>query len=70
MNSLTTYTQIAIIAASSPTETIGEVFPVMQQIKKESVSLGVPKYEVPIVVKKKPLTWWQKLKLIIKNLFR
>lgn len=71
MNSLTTYTQIAIIAASSPSETIGEVFPIMQTIVKKDVSLSVPKFEVPIErPKQKQPTFWQKLKLIIKNLFK
>ena len=63
MNQLAIYAQIAIIAASSPTETIGEVFPIMQTIQKESVSLSVPKFELPIekqTVKKK-LSFWQKI---------
>ena len=63
MNQLAIYAQIAIIAASSPTETIGEVFPIMQQDSKNYVPLNVPKYEVTIekpIVKKK-LTFWQRI---------
>ena len=63
MNHLATYAQIAIITAGNQTETIGEVFPIMQTIQKESVPLNVPKFEVPIekpIVKKK-LTFWQKI---------
>lgn len=65
MNHLATYAQIAIIAAGNQTETIGEVFPIMQTIQKESVPLSVPKHEIPIekpkpIVKKK-LTFWQKI---------
>jgi len=56
--------QNSIIAAGNQAETIGEVFPIMQQdLKEKEISLGVPKFEVPIekpvVVKK--LNWWQKL---------
>ncbi len=65
--------QVAIVASSHASYTIGEVFPIMQTVQKESVSLGVPKYEIPIespkpVAKKESL--WQKIVLIIKKLFR
>jgi len=66
--------QSSIIAAGNQTETIGEVFPIMQQdLKEKEISLGVPKFEVPSVkpiVKEKPPTFWQKLILTIKKLFR
>jgi len=61
--SLITYAQIAIIAAGNQTETIGEVFPIMQQDAKNYVPLGVPKFEVAIekpIVKKK-LSFWQRI---------
>jgi hypothetical protein len=61
--SLIIYAQIAIIAAGNTTETIGEVFPIMQTIAKKDVPLNVPKFEVPIeqpIVKKK-LTFWQRI---------
>lgn len=57
------YAQIAIIAAGKQTETIGEVFPIMQTIVKKDVPLNVPKFEVPIekpIVKKK-LSFWQRI---------
>ena len=63
MNHLAIYAQIAIIAAGNQTETIGEVFPIMQQDAKNYVPLSVPKFEVPIekpIVKKK-LTFWQRI---------
>jgi len=54
--------QSAIIASGSATYTVGETFPIMQQIEKEkSVSLSVPKFETVPIVKKKKLTFWQKL---------
>jgi len=58
------YCQSSIIAAGNQTETIGEVFPIMQQdLKEKEISLGIPKFEVPIekpIIKKK-INWWQKL---------
>ena len=63
--------QSAIIAAGNQTETIGETFPLMQQLDTviNEVSLGVPKYDFeqpkPIAVKKK--NWLEKLILIFKN---
>jgi len=62
-SSLAIYAQIAIIAAGNQTETIGEVFPIMQQDAKNYVPLNVPKFELPIekpTVKKK-LSFWQKI---------
>jgi len=61
-----TFAQSSIVASGNETYTIGEVFPIMQQVDTiVEVSLSVPKFETPIeapkpVVKKK-LTWWQKL---------
>lgn len=65
------YAQVAIVAAGNQTETMGEVFPIMQQLDTvvNEVSLGVPKYNFeqpkPIAVKKK--NWLEKLILIFKN---
>jgi len=54
--------QVAIIASGNATYTVGEVFPIMQQIEKEkTVSLSVPKFEQIPIIKKKKLTFWQKL---------
>jgi len=59
---ITTILQSAIIASGSATYTVGETFPIMQQIEKEkSVSLSVPKFETAPIVKNKKLTFWQKL---------
>lgn len=58
--------QSVIIPAGNANETIGAVFPIMREdMKPKDISLGVPKFEVPIetpkpIVKKK-FTWWQKL---------
>jgi len=58
--------QSVIIPAGNANETIGAVFPIMRDnMKPKEVSLGTPKFELPIekpkpVVKKK-LTWWQRL---------
>lgn len=63
-SSLIIYTQIAIVAAGNQAETIGEVFPVMQQDAKNYVPLSVPKFEVPIekpIAVKKKLTFWQRI---------
>jgi len=58
--------QSAIIASGSATYTVGETFPIMQQVEKEkSVSLSVPKFETVPIVKKKKLTFWQKLLKIL-----
>lgn len=61
--------QSSIIASGYATYTVGETFPIMQNIKKD-VSLSVPKYTIEEQPKIKPPTFWQKLKLIIKKLFR
>jgi len=54
--------QVAIVASGNANYTVGEVFPIMQQIKKEKkVSLSVPKFEQIPIIKKKKLTFWQKL---------
>ena len=72
--SLSMYSQSSIRAAGNQYETIGEVFPIMQQDAKNYVPLSVPKFEIPIeqlkpiVEKKKSL--WQKIILILKNLFK
>ena len=59
-----TFAQSSIVASGSSNITIGEVFPIMQQVDTiVEVSLSVPKYEVeqPKPIVKKKLTWWQKL---------
>ena len=59
-----TFGQSSIVAAGNETYTIGETFPIMQQVDIiVEVSLGVPKYEIeqPKPIVKKKLTWWQKL---------
>lgn len=64
--------QSATIAAGNATETMGEVFPIMQQVDTiVSVSLGVPKYEIekPIIIKKK-LTIFEKLMNLFKRIFK
>lgn len=57
------YCQNAIVAAGNENETFGETFPIMQQLDTiVEVSLGVPKWEVPIEKPKpikKKLTFWQ-----------
>jgi len=64
---ITTVLQSAIIASGSATYTVGEAFPIMQQIEKEkSLSLSVPKFETVPIVKKKKLTFWQKLLKILR----
>lgn len=69
--------QLSIVSAGNQTETIGEVFPIMQTVikKKEEVSLGTPKFEIPTeepkkVIKEKPKTFLEKLILIFKKLFK
>lgn len=64
--------QSATIAAGNEAETMGEVFPIMQQVDTiVSVSLGVPKYEIekPIIIKKK-LTIFEKLMNLFKRIFK
>jgi len=66
--------QSSIITAGNQTETIGEVFPIMQtDLKEKEISLGVPRFEAPTQAPKpkiKPPTFWQKLILTIKKLFK
>jgi hypothetical protein len=63
--------QSSIIASGCATYTVGETFPIMQQdFKQKEISLSVPKYTIEEQPKIKPPTFWQKLKLIIKKLFR
>lgn len=60
------FSQIAIVASGTNDYTIGETFPIMQQVVKvEEVSLGVPKFEVPEQPKPKPVT---KKKSVIEKL--
>jgi len=60
-----TFAQSSIVASGTNTYTIGETFPIMQQVDTivEEVSLSVPKYEIeqPKPIVKKKLNWWQKL---------
>lgn len=68
------FSQSAIIASGTNDYTIGEVFPIMQQVQKtEEVSLGLPTFEIPIdqskpkpIVKKKSL--FEKIIEFIKKL--
>jgi len=54
--------QASIIASGNASYTVGEVFPIMQTIQQEkSVPLSVPKFEPVPIIKKKKLTFWQKL---------
>ena len=65
MLSISCLGQGAIIAAGKENFTIGETFPLMQQVDTviQEVSLGVPRFEMPIEqpnpVGKKKLTFWQ-----------
>jgi len=61
-----TFAQSSIVASGNSNITIGEVFPIMQQVDTivEEVSLGTPTFEVPEPPKpivKKKLTFWQKI---------
>jgi len=65
MLSISCLGQSSIIAGGKENFTIGETFPLMQQVDTivQEVSLSVPKFEIPIeqpkpIVKKK-LTFWQ-----------
>lgn len=66
--------QSSIIAAGTKDFTIGETFPIMQTItvEKKEVSLGVPKYEIPIEIPQPKLAvkknWFIKLLKRIFNL--
>ena len=54
--------QASIIASGNANYTVGEVFPIMQTVQQEkSVPLNVPKFESVPIIKKKKLTFWQKL---------
>lgn len=64
--------QSSIVASGCANYTVGEVFHIMQQdLKQKEISLSVPTYTIeqpkPIVQKR---SFWQKLILTIKNLFR
>lgn len=72
--SLLSFGQSAVVAAGNQTETIGEVFPIMQQLDTViEVRLGTPKFEVPAekpkpVIKKRHNTFFEKLIEFIKAL--
>jgi len=59
------FAQSSIVASGTNAYTIGETFPIMQQLDtiEKEVSLSIPKYEMeqPKPIVKKKLTWWQKL---------
>jgi len=62
MDSTLILLQSSIVASGCATYTVGETFPIMQQIEKEkSVSLSAPKFEQIPIIKTKKLTFWQKL---------
>jgi len=69
------FSQNGIVASGHENYTVGETFPIMQtDMKQKEVVLSVPKYEIPIEPPKpiadKKKSLWQKIVLIIKNLFR
>jgi len=54
--------QASIIASGNANYTVGEIFPIMQTIQQEKlIPLNVPKFETVPIIKKKKLTFWQKL---------
>ena len=61
------FSQSSVITAGNSNETFGSNLVRMQEFDTiiEEVSLGIPKYEIPIeqpkIAVKKKLTWWQKL---------
>ena len=65
--------QKSIVAAGNQSETIGEVFPVMQQVDTiVEVSLGVPKYEYPEIkiTPKKKVSFLQSIINFLKTIFK
>jgi len=59
---ITIIMQTAIIASGNANYTVGEVFPIMQTVQQEKlIPLNVPKFEAVPIIKKKKLTFWQKL---------
>ena len=66
--------QSSIVAAGNQTETIGETFPIMQQVDTivVEVSLGVPKYEYPEIkiTPKKKVSFLQSIINFLKTIFK
>lgn len=66
------FAQESIVAAGNESETIGEVFPIMQQVDTIiQVSLGVPKYEFEQpkpIIKKKTKSFFEKIIEFFKSL--
>jgi hypothetical protein len=67
------YCQSSIIASGSKEYTIGETFPIMQQVEKIEETLGVPKFELPEpsvkpIAKKKTLL--EKIIDLLKKIFK
>lgn len=64
--------QNSIVVSGNENYTIGETFPIMQQVDTIiEVSLGVPSYEFPTpkpIIKKKPKSFFEKLIEFFKNL--
>ncbi len=69
------FSQSVIVPAGTKDFTLGEVFPLMQQLDtiEKEVSLGVPSFEVPVPPKKEPIkkkSLFQKILEAIRNLFK
>lgn len=67
------FSQESIVAAGNQTETIGEVFPIMQTVDTiVEVSLGVPKYEYPEIktIPKKKVSFLQSIINFLKTIFK
>ena len=67
--------QSSIVASGKDEITIGETFPIMQQnFKEKEVSLGVPKFELPVEQTKVPISkkksLFEKIVDFIKKLFK
>jgi len=59
---ITIILQASIIASGNANYTVGEIFPIMQTVQQEKlIPLSVPKFETVPIIKKKKLTFWQKL---------
>ena len=71
--SITSFGQLSIVASGNENYTIGETFPIMQQLDtiEKEVSLGVPKYEIETpkpIIKKKPKSFFERIIEFLKSL--
>ena len=70
------FSQNSIVTAGNENYTIGETFPIMQQVDTiiNEVSLGTPTFELPEppkpkpIIKKKPKSFFEKIIEFFKNL--